>query len=144
MHDVVIVGSGPTGLMLAGELALAKVDVAIVERRYDAGTGGVSCGCFHSRTLEIFNQRGITDRFLAEGPGAARAGSHFATQSQTAQAGSGDLRSGGMDLHPRSDRTLTGTEREQLESFLHDNRLEILSLLEGVTTSRPDGAWCRR
>jgi hypothetical protein len=38
-----------------------------------------------------------------------------------------------MDLHSRSDRTLTGTEREQLESFLHDNRLEILSLLEGVT-----------
>ena len=32
-HAVVIAGGGPTGLMLAGELALAKVDVAIVERR---------------------------------------------------------------------------------------------------------------
>jgi 3-(3-hydroxy-phenyl)propionate hydroxylase len=88
MHDVVIVGSGPTGLMLAGELALAKVDVAIVERRSTPELVGSRAGGFHSRTLEIFNQRGITDRFLAEGPGAARAGSHFATQSQTAQAGS--------------------------------------------------------
>ena len=39
-HAVVIAGGGPTGLMLAGELALAKVDVAIVERRADQSVAG--------------------------------------------------------------------------------------------------------
>ena len=67
MNDVVIVGGGPTGLMLAGELALAGVDVAILERRPTperAGSGGRG---FHSRTIEILDQRGIADRFLAAG-----------------------------------------------------------------------------
>ena len=67
MNDVVIVGSGPTGLMLAGELALAGVDVAIVERRPTAELAGSRAGGFHSRTIEILDQRGIADRFLAEG-----------------------------------------------------------------------------
>jgi 2-polyprenyl-6-methoxyphenol hydroxylase-like FAD-dependent oxidoreductase len=38
-HAVIVVGGGPTGLMLAGELALAGVDVAIVERRLDHRCG---------------------------------------------------------------------------------------------------------
>jgi 3-(3-hydroxy-phenyl)propionate hydroxylase len=38
-HAVVIAGGGPTGLMLAGELALARVDVAIVERRLSRNLG---------------------------------------------------------------------------------------------------------
>ena len=67
MHDVVIVGSGPTGLMLAGELALAGVDVAILERRSTPELVGSRAGGFHSRTIEILDQRGIVDRFLAEG-----------------------------------------------------------------------------
>ncbi len=67
MHAVVIAGGGPTGLMLAGELALAGVDVAIVERRASQELAGSRAGGLHSRTLEIFEQRGIADRFLAEG-----------------------------------------------------------------------------
>jgi 2-polyprenyl-6-methoxyphenol hydroxylase-like FAD-dependent oxidoreductase len=66
-HVVVIAGGGPTGLMLAGELALAGVDVAIVERRATQDLPGSRAGGLHSRTIEILDQRGIADRFLSEG-----------------------------------------------------------------------------
>ncbi len=65
--DVVVVGAGPTGLMLAGELALAGVDVTVVERRRTRELVGSRAGGFHARTIEILDQRGIADRFLAEG-----------------------------------------------------------------------------
>ncbi len=66
-HSVVIAGGGPTGLMLAGELALAGVDVAIVERRTSQDLAGSRAGGLLSRTIEVLDQRGIADRFLAEG-----------------------------------------------------------------------------
>src|SRR5437667_1097667 len=66
-HAVVIAGGGPTGLMLAGEVALAGVDVAIVERRASQHLPGSRAGGLHSRTIEVLDQRGIADRFLAEG-----------------------------------------------------------------------------
>ena len=66
-HAVVIAGGGPTGLMLAGELALAKVDVAIVERRASQDLVGSRAGGLHSRTIEVLDQRGIADRFLSQG-----------------------------------------------------------------------------
>jgi len=66
-HDVVIVGGGPTGLMLAGELALAGIDVAIVEKRANQDVPGSRAGGLHARTLEVFDQRGIADWFIAEG-----------------------------------------------------------------------------
>jgi 2-polyprenyl-6-methoxyphenol hydroxylase-like FAD-dependent oxidoreductase len=66
-HAVVIAGGGPTGMMLAAELALANVDVAIVERRPDHVLVGSRAGGFHSRTIEVLDQRGVADRFLAEG-----------------------------------------------------------------------------
>src|SRR4051795_11771207 len=53
--------------MLAGELALAGVDVAIVERRMSQELTGRRAGGLHSRTIEVLDQRGIADRFLAEG-----------------------------------------------------------------------------
>jgi 3-(3-hydroxy-phenyl)propionate hydroxylase len=73
-HAVVIVGGGPTGLMLAGELALAGVDVAIVERRANQDLTGSRAGGLHSRTIEILDQRGIADRFLSQGQVAQVAG----------------------------------------------------------------------
>lgn len=73
-HAVVIAGGGPTGLMLAGELALAGVDVAIVERRASQELIGARAGGLHSRTIEVLDQRGIADRFLAEGQVAQVAG----------------------------------------------------------------------
>ncbi len=66
-HAVVIAGGGPTGLMLAGELALAGVDVAIVERRATQAVDGSRAGGLHARTIEILDQRGIAERFLAQG-----------------------------------------------------------------------------
>jgi 2-polyprenyl-6-methoxyphenol hydroxylase-like FAD-dependent oxidoreductase len=66
-HAVVIAGGGPTGLMLAGELALAGIDVAIVERRTSQDFPGSRAGGLHARTIEVLDQRGIADRFLAEG-----------------------------------------------------------------------------
>jgi len=73
-HAVVIAGGGPTGLMLAGELALAGVDVAIVERRPNQDLVGTRAGGLHSRTIEVFDQRGIADRFLSQGKAAQVAG----------------------------------------------------------------------
>ena len=66
-HAVVIAGGGPAGMMLAAELALARVDVAVVERRPDHVLVGSRAGGFHSRTIEVLDQRGVADRFLAEG-----------------------------------------------------------------------------
>lgn len=65
--EVLVVGAGPTGLMLAGELAVAGVDVVVLERRPDRtlpGSRAMGCG---ARTIELLDQRGIADRFLAEG-----------------------------------------------------------------------------
>jgi 2-polyprenyl-6-methoxyphenol hydroxylase-like FAD-dependent oxidoreductase len=73
-HAVVIAGGGPTGLMLAGELALAGVDVAIVERRPSQDLAGSRAGGLQSRTIEVLDQRGIADRFLSEGQKAQVAG----------------------------------------------------------------------
>src|SRR6202022_5126257 len=53
--------------MLAGEFALAGVDVAIVERRASQDLVGLRAGGLHSRTIEVLDQRGIADRFLSQG-----------------------------------------------------------------------------
>ena len=73
-HEVVIAGGGPTGLMLADELRLAGVDAVIVEQH----PGPRNCRharwrppCAHT---EVFDQRGIVDRFVSEGQKAQVAG----------------------------------------------------------------------
>ncbi|MGA8596076.1 MAG: FAD-dependent monooxygenase [Bryobacteraceae bacterium] len=66
-HSVVIAGGGPTGLMLAGELALARVNVAVVERRERQDLAGLRAGGLHVRTIELLHQRGIADRFVSQG-----------------------------------------------------------------------------
>lgn len=71
---VMIVGGGPTGLMLAGELALAGVDVAVLERRPDQTLRGSRALGITSRTIEVLDQRGIADRFLSAGQTAQIAG----------------------------------------------------------------------
>ena len=72
-HAVVIAGGGPTGLMLAGELALAGIDVAIIERRPSQDLAGLRAGGLHIRTLEVLDQRGIADRFISQGQAFRRA-----------------------------------------------------------------------
>src|SRR3954454_17716075 len=66
-HAVVIAGGGPTGLMLAAELALAGVDVAVVERRENQDLDSSRAGGLHARTIEVLDQRGVADRFLSRG-----------------------------------------------------------------------------
>src|SRR5436305_11129032 len=66
-HAVAIAGGGPTGLMLAGELALAGVDAAIVEPRASQELAGSRAGGLLARTIEVLDQRGIADRFLSQG-----------------------------------------------------------------------------
>jgi 3-(3-hydroxy-phenyl)propionate hydroxylase len=66
-HAVVIAGGGPTGMMLAAELALAEVDVVIVERRAGPDPDRSRAGGLHARTIEVLDQRGVADRFLEAG-----------------------------------------------------------------------------
>src|SRR4051795_11633316 len=66
-HSVVVAGAGPAGMMLAAELALAGIDVVLLEQRPDQALTGSRAGGFQSRPIEVFDQRGISDRFLAEG-----------------------------------------------------------------------------
>jgi 3-(3-hydroxy-phenyl)propionate hydroxylase len=65
-HAVVIVGGGPTGLMLAGELALAGVDVAIVERRASQDLAGSRCGKAASRRSWPFGSASLGYRSTAD------------------------------------------------------------------------------
>ena len=66
-QSVVVAGGGPTGMMLAGELKLAGIDVVVVERRHRDELGGTRAGGLHARTLEVLDQRGIVERFVSAG-----------------------------------------------------------------------------
>ncbi|MFD4990269.1 rifampin monooxygenase [Streptomyces sp. NPDC058374] len=66
MTDVIVVGGGPTGLMLAAELRLHGVDVVVVERDAEP-TGHSRAQGLHVRSIEVMDQRGLLDRFLAVG-----------------------------------------------------------------------------
>ena len=64
--DVLVVGAGPVGLWIACELALAKVSVAVLERRAEPVTQSRALA-IQGRTLEVFALRGLADRFLSRG-----------------------------------------------------------------------------
>ncbi|MFI5697780.1 FAD-dependent monooxygenase [Kribbella sp. NPDC051586] len=64
--QVLIAGAGPTGLMLAGELRLAGIDVLLVDG-LPARTGESRAGGIHPRTIELFEQRGLLEEVLAHG-----------------------------------------------------------------------------
>jgi len=66
-HDVVIAGGGPTGMMLAAELALAGIDAAVIERRASAQLESARSGGLHARTIEVLDQRGVAERFISQG-----------------------------------------------------------------------------
>ena len=64
--DVVVVGAGPTGLALAGELALGGVSCAVIERR-EAQPNLTRAFAVHARTLELLDARGLADRLVPQG-----------------------------------------------------------------------------
>jgi rifampicin monooxygenase len=66
MPEVIISGGGPTGMMLASELRLHEVDVLVLEKDAEPNPLVRSLG-LHPRSIEIMDQRGLLDRFLAHG-----------------------------------------------------------------------------
>lgn len=66
-HQAVIAGSGPAGMMLAAELSLADIDVVVVERRRTQDLESPRSRGLHARTIEVLDQRGIAQRFIAAG-----------------------------------------------------------------------------
>jgi 3-(3-hydroxy-phenyl)propionate hydroxylase len=66
-HAVVVVGGGPTGMMLAAELTLSGIDVAILEKRATRDLESARSGGLHARTIEVLDQRGVAERFVSEG-----------------------------------------------------------------------------
>jgi 2-polyprenyl-6-methoxyphenol hydroxylase-like FAD-dependent oxidoreductase len=67
---VIVAGAGPTGLTLATELRRGGIDVLLLEQRSHRGQNGSRAAGMQPRTIEMLDQRGVVDRFLAAGPPA--------------------------------------------------------------------------
>jgi 2-polyprenyl-6-methoxyphenol hydroxylase-like FAD-dependent oxidoreductase len=76
MFDVIVAGGGPTGMMLAGELRLHGVHVLVLEKDAEPTRVVRSLG-LHVRSIEVMDQRGLLERFLAHGK-QFRLGGYFA------------------------------------------------------------------
>ncbi|WP_329283016.1 rifampin monooxygenase [Streptomyces sp. NBC_01451] len=85
MMDVIVVGGGPTGLMLAAELRLHGVHVVVLERDAEP-TPVVRALGLHVRSIEVMDQRGLLERFLAHGQQYPVAGGFFAAMDKPAPA----------------------------------------------------------
>ena len=66
MFDVIIAGGGPTGMMLAGELRLHGARVVVLEKEVAPAPFVRALG-LHVRSIEVMDQRGLLERFLANG-----------------------------------------------------------------------------
>lgn len=70
--DVIVVGAGPTGLLLAGDLAAGGARVVVVEKRPAALSNLTRAFAVHARTLEVLDARGLADELLATGRAVPR------------------------------------------------------------------------
>ncbi|MFF1646125.1 FAD-dependent monooxygenase [Streptomyces sp. NPDC058240] len=69
--DVLVVGAGPTGLLLAGDLATQGVSVTLVERRPHRTSNMTRAFAVHARTLELLDSRGLADELIKTGTSLA-------------------------------------------------------------------------
>src|SRR5437868_11658217 len=70
--SVIIVGAGPTGLLLAGDLAVAGIDCTVLERREERVSNETRAFAVHARTMEILDARGVADELASTGERAGR------------------------------------------------------------------------
>lgn len=66
-RDVIVVGAGPTGLLLAGDLATAGIPVTLVEKRPHRTSNLSRAFVLHARTLEQLDARGLADELESKG-----------------------------------------------------------------------------
>ena len=137
-HEVVIAGGGPTGLMLGAELALAGIDVMIVERRASQDLTGSRAGGLHSRTIEVLDQRGIADRFLSAGrwrrspgsPGSAWISATFRRGTRTASR-CGNARSSGSSTAGSTSSAVPIRYGREVTGFAEDDAGVDVQLADG-------------
>ena len=100
---MIIAGGGPTGLMLASELRLHGVHVLVLEKEAEP-TKVVRALGLHVRSIEVMDQRGLLERFLALG--TAVPGRWFLRRHPQAVAGAAGHRASVRPRHP-ADRSPT-------------------------------------
>ncbi|MEV4755124.1 rifampin monooxygenase [Micromonospora sp. NPDC049559] len=143
MIDVIVAGGGPTGMMLASELRLHDVRVLVLERQAEPTRQVRSLG-LHVRSIEMMDQRGLLERFLAHGKPFVRAG-YFAAIDKPWPARLDSAHPYVLGIpQPRTDRLLTERATELGAEIRRGRALVGLSQDEhGVTAELADGTRLR-
>ncbi len=146
MTEVIIVGAGPTGTMLASELRLHGVDVVVLEKDAEPSRMVRSLG-LHPRSIEILDQRGLLERFLEHGQQYPGAGRGFAGISSASPAPLDSAHDYILGIpQPVTDRLLTERAVElgaevrrgaEVTSLVQDDDEVAVELADGSRLSAP-------
>ena len=101
---VIVAGAGPTGLTLATELRRGGIDVLLLEQRAHRAQNGSRAAGMQPRTIEMLDQRGVVDRFLAAGP-PARPGQLRRDRARLLNAAHADSPTRSTSCRPRPNRS---------------------------------------